>query len=186
MNCVELQQALQCSKANGMTYGEMQAVVQLAVGLNVGLYALKELSLPYVLRQRKGLVSLRMALGEAKEIVATIADRIERENKTKDLSRISGRIMRVWRKSTNLQNELDKFLKFMNWCSGISAGISLCVLFYTAHNYGHEADNLIVAIVYLCYLTIPVGVLINLLARHRGGGLLQEQDSIYQDLSRII
>ncbi|MEN3214014.1 hypothetical protein PUR23_28955 [Methylorubrum populi] len=186
MNCAELQQVLQCSKAIGMTYGEIQAVVQLAVGLNVGLYALKELSLPYVLRQRKDLGSLKMALGEAKETVATIADRAERESKTRELNRILGRITRVGRRSTKLRDELDGFLKFMNWWSGMSACISLIILFYTAHNYGHETNDLIVAIIYLCYLTLPIGVLINLLARHRGGGLLQEQNDIYQELSGII
>jgi hypothetical protein len=62
-----------------MKYGEIQAVVQLAVGLNVGIFALTELSLPYIKKQKKHLEGTLKSILRAERSINNNEDHQTRE-----------------------------------------------------------------------------------------------------------
>jgi len=169
-----------------MTYSEVQAIVQLSVGLNVGIFALKELSIPYLTRQRNDFASLRAYLGEAKELIVQIPTIETREEKLQHWNILFRKVMRIWPQSTSIRRGLDHFIFFMSVAAGIAAVLGLWMLYDTSQYYSQQIPNHFLPTVSLCYAPLLIGAAINIYARFMGYRLMREQKSIQQELSKLI
>jgi hypothetical protein len=52
-----------------MKFNEIQAVIQLSIGINIGIYALEDINIQYLTDQRRDLTSLRRLAGEKLETI---------------------------------------------------------------------------------------------------------------------
>ena len=169
-----------------MTYGEVQAIVQLSVALNVGIFALKELSIPYLTRQKNDFASIRADIGEARGLIEQIPDISLQEEKMRQWNILFGKVMSIWPRSTQLRRGLDFFIFCMSVAAGIATVLGLWMLYDTSQYYSEKIPNHFLPVLFLCYAPLLIGAAINVFARFMGYRLMREQRSIQQELSNLI
>ena len=141
-----------------LEYGHAQAIIQLSIANNIGIYALKDISIPYLIGKRKELASLRELIGEKQEAVKLIEDYDVRNNKEKQLDELTRRLLDVWKKSSNLRDGYNTFIERIVVGSGVMALTGLALLFHSAYYYGDRIDDRILLLIYILYLPLAVMV----------------------------
>ena len=124
-----------------MKYGEIQAVVQLCVALNVGIFALRDLAVPFYDRQLAALEGFHEQALKRRVLVDRDKGDAHRSAKLKAISEISDEAFGYMKKMKEIRINLDENILRMSISGAIFAGLSLWMLFRTAAYYNNELPN---------------------------------------------
>lgn len=168
-----------------MKCGEIQAVVQLAVAINLGIYAIKDLSVPYLLRQRAQLNDLRALLNEKLDNLTKMDHSSVGKERKDEFECINRRISSVYRKSTHTWDLLESYNLGTVSAASICFFMSIYCLFHTAYFYNEQAPYWLIYATYISYFSVTVPTSINIWCRYRGWKLIREQNMIRNDISKL-
>ncbi|MCF4130053.1 hypothetical protein [Methylobacterium sp. SyP6R] len=168
-----------------MTYGELQAVFQLAVGLNIGVYALKDISFSTTSMASKDYNYVRLSIDVRAAKLKRIESSPERKEYDDLLSMINEKIVDRWAKSKKFNESWGEFIRYSTVATGITAFIALYYLFMTSYKYTNHAPGFIKFMAYLVYLPGIMTIGFHLLVRRLNKSFEAEQESIDQEILKI-
>ena len=186
MACEEIKLWLQCLKSTGATYGEFQAVIQLSIALNVGIFVVTDLALPYLERQRKDLANLRLIAGAINNNIIAMPEGPERDDKKNKLDAVLSKINTIVPRSSGLKRGSVEFVFSLTLGAAILAFVGLVLLFESALKYGDLFPFGHVVLTGGMFVPLVIGTISFLMARIAGSRIIKEQDSIRDELDKLI
>lgn len=168
-----------------MNYGEIQAIFQLAVGLNIGVYALKDISLSGDSMITTNYNYMRLSMDRRAAELKRIESNPERQMYDDLLSVLNEKVVDRWAKTNKYKQEWSKFVTISTFATGIMAFISLYFLFITSYKYTEAASCFTIFFAYFVYAPGVATIGFHLLIRYLSGSFEAGQVNIDQELLKI-
>lgn len=169
-----------------MKYGEIQAIIQLAVGLNVGIFALTSLSLPYKKKQKRHLKVTYKYMSEIEKLINGTKDPHVRHDLGVAFKLVEEKLRNHSEGTAGNWRVFSFFINCMVVAAMISIFIGMGLLYDSAVSYDFQVPHDVKILVGILYLPLLVGTVMNLVARGMAHFKIKEQNAIREEIGAII
>lgn len=163
-------------------WGDFQAVVQLAVALNIAVSTFTDLSAPGIADRRKALGWLRAEYASCSKNISKV-ELPERDELQKRFRPLEMRHFDLWKRSTRHRNEEKKTLRRTQRECYLGALWSFALLWWSSAQYGTDIGVIGGLVVASCFVPMAVNFYRNHLVAKFAGDLKSECEKLASEIS---